>query len=560
MGNIIDSKFFISYNHLDKDLALELITNLKHWKFNCFIDEVIAFNEDFRERINRELTTSSDLFVFISENSIHSQWVGFEIGIAKGAGINVIPIIISPCQVPTLLEPYKYLTINDHIDKIKLIELLIQLEFFEDGFVSKNLMQDYPKRFPNEVFAEEVLKQSMQLIRNQQKIQIQINRNDIDYVLISNKGKKYFCDKYILDEQNAKKLDIEIHNFQMNESNENRIIIPIDQYPIRWMSGGTLSIVNFKNKEWIPLFFRDIDPIGWNISLGGSERDFSAENRNGVFNSLNQDLNCPVNVMLREFLEETLILDKAPDESEPANIMRFIWDGVVNIEQQKEKAERFSRNHVRLRQNNDLLNILADTNRSDEFLRFGIPTSFDKTNTTIQILDGEANRIFQEWNILAAINILELGIEIVKIINYEIKDNYYFLDGEILKHSDDSEELVRMPFILLSIDYLKKKLSNIDISTIFATGRQSSFIIDGLIDNDEVILFDWDIKQRIRISKNTTINKEDKEVNRYRNWYGNFGIRYFCNNENQIIKSKLPLIFTPSTVKLLKYYFALQGE
>jgi hypothetical protein len=557
MGNIINSKFFISYSHLDEGVADHLKQTLKRWKIQCFIDKVIDFDEDFRDRITRELKTATHLIVIISENSLLSQWVAFEIGFAEGYGIKIIPLIISPCQVPTYLRPHKYLTIKTEIDKIQLIELFIQIGLFDDGFVSKDLMRDYPKRFPNEVFAEEVLKQPIQLVSTGGKIQIQINRNDVDYILISNKGKKYFCDKYIKDEQAAKNLDIKIHDFQINPLNGTKMIIPTDQYPIRWVSGGTLSIVKYNNNEWIPLFFRDIDPIGWNVSLGGSERDFTEDNENRACHSLNQDLNNPLNVIIREFLEETLVINKSPEKNEPINIMRFYWDGTVNIEKQREKADRFSRRHVKLRQDNDFLNILNDTKTSDEliFSNFGIPTDFVTTKTILKIIDGEANKT-PERNILAAINILDLGIEIVKIVKYEIKDNYYFLDGEILKNNDDSEELVRMPFVLISLDYLKEKIYGTDISTIFAAGLQASFIMDGVINPDKVILFEWDIKQRIEISKRNTIN--NKKTDMLKEWdKKNFGGKYFYDQNYKIIKTKLPLIFTPSTVKLLQYYFAL---
>jgi len=559
MENVKNSKFFISYSHLDREIAYKLKQIFEGWNLKCFIDKDIEYKEDFFKRIKNELTENiTHLIVIVSQKSNHSIWAGFEIGLASNTDIQIVPVLIDSCPIPPFLHPFnKWLSIsNNNIDKVALIDLLIQLNLFEDGFVTKSLMMDYPKRFPNEVFAEEVLKNPIHLRRDKKKLTIQINRNDVEYVLISNKGKQLFCNEFISTDNYsaAKEFDIELHNFQLGKSDNDNIKIPIDKYPLRWISGGTLSIVKLEEKEYIPLFFRDIVPVGWNVSLGGSERDFLQGDKDKLNESLEDELNKPIHVIMREFLEETLILNNSPENSKTLKRMWFYWDSTVDITKQRMKADKFSNRHTNLREKEDGINILNDENSDQEKFFSGIETDFANTNSKLEIRNG--NLLSQERNILIAVNILELGIEVVKVIKYSIANTHYYLDGEILKNRNGDEELVRMPFALISLDYLRKKITEIDkdISSIYTDGAQSSFEIqDESIDKNEVILFDWDIKQRIRLSKG---NYKSLEIERHKEWCKNFGERYFYDEDYNIVKDKLPLIFTPSTVKLLCYYFA----
>jgi hypothetical protein len=64
-----------------------------------------------------------------------------------------------------------------------------------------------------------------------------------------------------------------------------------------------------------------------------------------------------------------------------------------------------------------------------------------------------------------------------------------------------------------------------------------------------------DIKKRIEMGKENAMN--NREIDRHKKGCENFGEKYFCDQNGKIIKTKLPFIFTPSTVKLLQYYFAL---
>jgi hypothetical protein len=64
-------------------------------------------------------------------------------------------------------------------------------------------------------------------------------------------------------------------------------------------------------------------------------------------------------------------------------------------------------------------------------------------DTLIISPQGEESRHF---GFLVVFNLLELGIEVVRVFEYEIGPDDYFLDGELLVHPDGSTELVRMPW------------------------------------------------------------------------------------------------------------------
>ena len=99
----------------------------------------------------------------------------------------------------------------------------------------------------------------------------------------------------------------------------------VKQKNLRWASGGVVSIVKFRKREWIPFFFRDIPAYGWNISLGASEER-------------TDDLNDPWSFIIREFLEETHVCRKNP--SGPDTIKRPFSFDRLDIEKEKVDATK----------------------------------------------------------------------------------------------------------------------------------------------------------------------------------------------------------------------------
>lgn len=98
---------------------------MKFW-----IDEKeIRVGDDIQKALTNTLKQSDYLFLIISENSIKSDWVNFEvsqfIGFRKGK--NIIPIVISKNQqftkpLDNIIRRLKYLDFSDEINWKKNID------------------------------------------------------------------------------------------------------------------------------------------------------------------------------------------------------------------------------------------------------------------------------------------------------------------------------------------------------------------------------------------------------------------------------------------------------
>lgn len=116
------STIFISHSSVDKPFARKLMNelsadnDLKFW-----IDEQeILVGDDIQKTVTKNLKQSDYLFLIISENSIKSSWVNFEVtqfmGFANDK--NIIPIVISkgqkfPEPLDNLIRRLKYLDFSD---------------------------------------------------------------------------------------------------------------------------------------------------------------------------------------------------------------------------------------------------------------------------------------------------------------------------------------------------------------------------------------------------------------------------------------------------------------
>ena len=148
-----------------------------------------------------------------------------------------------------------------------------------NGIVPRSWLYNVETRLPNEVFAVELLSKPVIIKKDEHGyINVIINRNGVKDAIISTEAKRKICETYVEgNESKLLELDRNVHNFLIGRSEIDSIEIPLDEFPLRWASGGVLSIVRLnkhgKNK-WSPFFFRDIKPYGWNIPLGSSERHF----------------------------------------------------------------------------------------------------------------------------------------------------------------------------------------------------------------------------------------------------------------------------------------------
>jgi len=108
---------FISYSRVDKDLVSGFEKNLTANKINCFLDEKdIEIGENVNDKIDRSLNRATHIIAIISPASIKSNWVAYEIGLAKGKQIKILSFLTHrSIELPSFMSHLNYRTNIDEV-------------------------------------------------------------------------------------------------------------------------------------------------------------------------------------------------------------------------------------------------------------------------------------------------------------------------------------------------------------------------------------------------------------------------------------------------------------
>lgn len=87
------SKVFISYNHKDSHFAKRLQAVLQQEGINVGTDEPDV-TENITKAIVEKIKAASAVVVLVSEKTLQSKWVLFEVGVAQGFNKEVIFILL----------------------------------------------------------------------------------------------------------------------------------------------------------------------------------------------------------------------------------------------------------------------------------------------------------------------------------------------------------------------------------------------------------------------------------------------------------------------------------
>lgn len=105
---------FVSYKHNEKEFADALIEQLQGAGFNVWLDtEQLRAGENWRESINHAIKDAFGMIVVITPDAKTSEFVTYEWAFAQGAGIKVIPLMLSPTKLHPQLEMLQYLDFTD---------------------------------------------------------------------------------------------------------------------------------------------------------------------------------------------------------------------------------------------------------------------------------------------------------------------------------------------------------------------------------------------------------------------------------------------------------------
>lgn len=109
------SHIFISYAHVDGDFANTVIREIDKAGFVGWIDsEQLRAGQDWRQAIDDAIQNALALIVIMTPEAKASEYVTYEWACAVGAGVRVIPILLTPTQLHPRLETLQYLNFTDH--------------------------------------------------------------------------------------------------------------------------------------------------------------------------------------------------------------------------------------------------------------------------------------------------------------------------------------------------------------------------------------------------------------------------------------------------------------
>src|SRR5690242_5137261 len=95
-------KVFISSKREDADIARDLAQRLEKTGVKVFTpSESIEDSEDFVTKINNDLRRADEVLVIITNNSVDSRRLAFDMGVATSLGKRVTPIV-QGIQLPAL--------------------------------------------------------------------------------------------------------------------------------------------------------------------------------------------------------------------------------------------------------------------------------------------------------------------------------------------------------------------------------------------------------------------------------------------------------------------------
>lgn len=411
-----------------------------------------------------------------------------------------------------------------------------------------DLEQTPTKKMPNEVYAIELLEKPVVIERNDDEFTVIIDRSGTHEIIINNKTKNSrFSSELKENREKLNELDKELFEFFARKTGKETYTLDLSPYGVkfRWASGGGVPIVRqFEPdgtvKKSIALFFRDIAPVGWNIALGGSQRNFDFER--GTATELEDELENPTKISRREFMEELLILSESLDDipmecREPINrnYRVFSYSEETNY-------PKFIKRHIGLRRDPSYDNLILSPSK-DRIKLETLDTNMELIIKNRKGTEGEAL-----YNILVVPDIVNFGIEIVKLFQFDLKNDDYILDGEIMD-GEIKDELVRMPVALIDLDYIKEYFKSFDRLKVKFTNEEKKFpsiIVEesSMKLEDHIKVFQWDVNRRKYIKD----NKErgiGSEFVRYKNWFNGYGPNFDPEN---FAPSRL---FTPATAKTL---------
>lgn len=197
-------------------------------------------------------------------------------------------------------------------------------------------------------------------------------------------------------------------------------------FPFRYVSGGTLPIITFGDKQYYCMFYREIDPIGWNIANGGSDS--------------REELLNPLGAVERELQEEILAFDV-----DKRKLFAFGFAGAKPFVRPEFVGARLF-----WQGQSERLGLPGFDEMQEEVLGVGW---IDGPDSLTVRLKGDAVR--EHSNLFLNINALDFGIEVDRIGMINLYDGVSICDGEV-----GTRGMVNAPVGLFEVDKTNQAVVN----------------------------------------------------------------------------------------------------
>ena len=413
---------------------------------------------------------------------------------------------------------------------------------------------------PGQVFAAEILTRPVVLRRVGHELEVHVDRRGVANAIYTTEGKNRLCSDVLRDDRRelAAGLDADVHAFMMEADDGSWLEIPTEKIPLRWASAGVLPVVTWRGQVWSPFFFRDIAPVGWNIAAGSSETE--------------AELNRPVSFGLREFVEEMIVLSRPPATG--AEMAAKTFPHIIEGRGQLRAALKTVNRHLDVRSREDGFTIAPFPERAGDIPpERAIEAEFARTRTRLHIRDEKGEQVLSD--VLVCFNLLELGIEVISVLEYVLADDDYLLDGEMLAPVGGKTELIRMPVAMISQRYLREVFGTSNADLVYdrpslieyiaahdvwrqVRAGQPSILPDRPPRPDEMVVFGWDVDRRAELAGTDWRDdgwKSDPMRVRHRKWGKTFA-RFFETGQRTGPPRAAYPYFTAGSAKSVAYYFS----
>jgi hypothetical protein len=292
---------------------------------------------------------------------------------------------------------------------------VVNRKFNNDRLIYRKFMFSQPKDMKQEVALNldkdlirplkkaqnefmQVLVTSFRISRGEVGLVLEVSFDEDTLAVWLREGKDHL--RRQMDPALADRYQKELDRF-VHDPGEKELVFHDPRFPFRFGNGGTLPVLHYGDKDYYCFFYRDIWPIGWNISNGGAE-------------SLSELLD-PLAIIEREFREELIIV-------EPTDKCRYIFDW----------SEGKRPDHPDFSIARRVWDEIFDRHDFQKIEDRTLPLKWLSGHDTVVIRYNDVDTV-TITDCFVNINARDFGIEIDRVAKLSVNSNAILCDGELSK-------------------------------------------------------------------------------------------------------------------------------